>query len=309
MILTVCLNPCTDVTIEVDSLNIGKLNHVKNKTLSFTGKALNVAIGVARLKGDSYATGFMYNENGSLFEQALDREGVPSAFVWNRGRVRENYKFIDNKSMLTEVNDIGEPISANKQEELLALVASLSKKSDVMVVSGSLPQGVDSGYYAQLFNVAAPGSLKIADAEGPRLLSALQAGLDLVKPNKDELQNTLQKELKTPEDLLKGCYTLLDKGAKRVLLSLGKRGAIITDGTKNFFCKSINVAINSTVGAGDGMLAAATMRLTEGAPLDEILRAGVAAGTATVTTFGQISFTKNKFDEIYANLTVEEIVN
>ncbi|MFQ7035437.1 MAG: PfkB family carbohydrate kinase [Candidatus Borkfalkia sp.] len=89
MILTVCLNPCTDVTIEVDSLNIGKLNHVKNKTLSFTGKALNVAIGVARLKGDSYATGFMYNENGSLFEQALDREGVPSAFVWNRGRVRE----------------------------------------------------------------------------------------------------------------------------------------------------------------------------------------------------------------------------
>ena len=45
MILTVCLNPCTDVTIEVDSLNIGKLNHVKNKTLSFTGKALNVAIG------------------------------------------------------------------------------------------------------------------------------------------------------------------------------------------------------------------------------------------------------------------------
>lgn len=140
--------------------------------------------------------------------------------------------------MLTEVNDIGEPISANKQEELLALVASLSKKSDVMVVSGSLPQGVDSGYYTKLFNVAAPGSLKIADAEGPRLLSALQAGLDLVKPNKDELQNTLQKELKTREDLLKGCYTLLDKGAKRVLLSLGKRGAIITDGTKTFSARA-----------------------------------------------------------------------
>lgn len=307
MILTVCLNPCTDVTIEVDSLNIGKLNHVKNKTLSFTGKALNVAIGIARLKGQSYATGFMYNENGSLFEQALDREGVSSAFIWNRGRVRENYKFIDNKSMLTEVNDVGEPISAAKQEELVALVASLSKKSDVILISGSLPQGVESDYYTKLFNVAAPGALKIADAEGSRLLAALQTGVDLVKPNKDELQTTLKKEFKTQEDLLKGCYTLLDKGAKRVLLSLGKRGAVITDGSKSFYCKSINVAINSTVGAGDGMLAAATMRLAEDAPLDEVLRAGVAAGTATVTTFGQISFTKNKFDEIYANLTVEEI--
>ena len=46
------------------------------------------------------------------------------------------------------------------------------------------------------------------------------------------------------------------------------------------------MAINSTVGAGDGMVAAAAMMLN-GRPLNEILRAGVAAGTATVTTFGR----------------------
>ena len=291
----------------MDSLNIGKINHVKSKTLSFTGAALNVAIGVARLKGQSHATGFMYNENGLLFEQALDREGVPSVFIWNKGRVRENYKFIDNKSMLTEVNDIGESISENKQTELIDLVSTLSKSCDVMVISGSLPQGIESDYYGKLFSVASDHTLKIADTEGAKLLSALKTGLDLVKPNKDELQNTLGQELKSRDDLLKGCYSLLDKGAKRVLLSLGKKGAIITDGTKNYYCKSINVAINSTVGAGDGMVAAAAMMLQQGAPLDEILRAGVAAGTATVTTFGQISFTKEKYDEIHANLTVEEI--
>ncbi|HIZ04148.1 MAG TPA: hexose kinase [Candidatus Borkfalkia avistercoris] len=306
MILTVCLNPCTDVTIEVDALNVGKLNHVKNKTLSFTGKALNVAIGVARLRGQSHATGFMYNENGSLFEQALDREGVSSVFIWNRGRVRENYKFIDNKSMLTEVNDVGEPIAENKQAELVDLVANLSKRSDVVVISGSLPRGIESDYYIRLFNAVPDGKLKVADCDGPRLLAALQAGMDLVKPNKDELQNTLGQEFRSREDLLKGCRTLIDKGAKRVLLSLGKRGAIITDGSKNYYCRSINVAVNSTVGAGDGMLAAASMLLEQGADLPDILRAGVAAGTATVTTFGQISFTKEKYDEIYANLTVEE---
>lgn len=306
MILTVCLNPCTDVTIELDALNVGKINHVKNKTLSFTGAALNVAIGVARLKGQSYATGFMYNENGSLFEQALDREGVPSSFVWNKGRVRENYKFIDNKSMLTEVNDVGENIAENKQAELMEMVGTLAKTSSVMVISGSLPQGVESDYYTRLFSVAAPGTLKIADTEGPRLLAALKAQLDLVKPNKDELQSTLGQELRSRDDMLRGCYSLLDKGAKRVLLSLGKRGAIITDGSKNYYCKSINVAINSTVGAGDGMVAAAAMMLEQGAGLDEILRAGVAAGTATVTTFGSISFTKEKYDEIYANLKIEE---
>ena len=306
MILTVCLNPCTDVTIEVDSLNVGKLNHVKNKTPTFTGKALNVAIGVARLRGQSHATGFMYNENGSLFEQALDREGVPSVFIWNRGRVRENYKFIDNKSMLTEVNDVGEPIAENKQAELIDLVANLSRSSSVVVISGSLPRGVESDYYIKLFNAVPDGKLKVADCDGPRLLAALTAGMDLVKPNKDELQNTLGQEFRSRDELLKGCYSLIDKGAKRVLLSLGKRGAIITDGSKNYYCRSINVAVNSTVGAGDGMLAAASMLMEQGADLKDILRAGVAAGTATVTTFGQISFTKEKYDEIFANLTVEE---
>ena len=69
MILTVCMSPSVDVTIELDSLNIGKVNVVKNKTLSFTGKAINVAIGVARLGSEAYATGFMYNENGETIQQ------------------------------------------------------------------------------------------------------------------------------------------------------------------------------------------------------------------------------------------------
>ena len=54
------------------------------------------------------------------------------------------------------------------------------------------------------------------------------------------------------------------------------------------------------------MVAAAAMMLKAGASLDDILRAGVAAGTATVTTFGKISFTKEKYDEIFANIKVEE---
>ena len=307
MILTVCLNPSTDVTVELDSLTVGKLNHVKSKRVSYAGKALNVAIGVSRLQRQSFATGFMYNENGSLFEQALDKEGVASTFVWNKGRVRENYKFIDNKSMLTEVNDLGETVTENKQEELLALVSSLSKNSKAVVVSGSAPNGVESDYYKKLLQVVSSDNYKVVDATGKRLLSALEVEPDLIKPNDFELQSTLNIEFKSKKDMLKGCFTLINKGAKRVLLSLGKSGAIITDGVKHYFCKSINVAINSTVGAGDAMLAAATLRMTDGAPLDEMLKSGVAAGTATVTTFGQVSITKNKFDEIYSRLSIEEI--
>ncbi len=307
MILTVCMSPCTDVTIELDSLNVGKTNVVKSRTLSFGGKALNVAIGVKRLGGDVYATGLMYNENGYMFENALDKEGVPFTFVWNKGRARENLKFIDNRSMLTEVNDVGAEIGREKTEEILGMVRMLSARSGVTVLSGGLPRGLDDSYYGKLAAAVHKGSMKIVDAVGQRMFSALNQEVDLVKPNLEELENTIGKNVESKEDMLAACYELLDRGAKRVMLSLGKQGAVITDGMHNYYCKSLNVAVNSTVGAGDGMVAAAALKLEQGADLREILRCGVAAGTATVMTIGQVSFTKEKYNEVLSNLTISEI--
>ena len=60
MILTVCPNPSVDCTIELDSLNVGMLNRIDNKVETYSGKALNVAIGVARLGEHVASTGFMF---------------------------------------------------------------------------------------------------------------------------------------------------------------------------------------------------------------------------------------------------------
>lgn len=306
MILTVCLSPCTDITIELDALNMGKVNVVKNKTLNYSGRALNVAIGVSRLGGEAYMTGFMYNENGVMFEQALDNEHVPFMFVWNKGRVRENFKFIDRHSMLTEVNDIGEPVAPEKLDELLEMVKTLSARSTVTVISGGLPRGVHAEYYERLFNCLDARSKRIIDTDGDRLFAGLRAGVDLAKPNLDELQDTLGRELPTRADQLHACYELIDRGAKNVLLSLGADGALITNGTHNYFCQGTNVAVSSAVGAGDCMVSAAALVMEKGGDLPEILRSGVAAGTAKVSSTDSSSLRKDKFEEIYSRLTVEE---
>lgn len=307
MILTVCMSPCTDVTVELDALNVGRLNVVKSKQMTFGGKALNVAIGVKRLGGDSFATGLMYNENGNTFESALNKEGVPFTFVWNKGRARENYKIIDNRSMLTEINDVGEEISKEKAQEVLSMVSMLSAKSSIVVLSGSLPRGLDADYYGKLAKAVNPACKKIVDAESARVFAALETGVDLLKVNLEEFENTLGRRIADKEDMLAGCNELIARGAKRVLLSLGKQGAVLTDGKQAYYCKSMNVAVNSTVGAGDGMVAAAALKLKQDAPLSEILRAGVAAGTATVMTVGQVSFAKEKYNEVLANLRVAEL--
>ena len=307
MILTVCMSPSVDVTVEVDSLNIGKTNVAKSKSVLFGGKALNVAVGVKRLQGESRVTGVMYQENGRMFEDALTQEGVPFSFVYSQGRVRESYKFIDNRSMMTEVNGVSSPITRETADKVLLKVSELSKNAEVTVLSGGIPRGLDDRYYGELAKAVDSKSLKIVDAHGLRLFSAMGVGADLIKPNLEELENTIGKQITSKEDMLSACYELLNRGAKRVLLSLGKQGAVITDGTRNYYCKSIQVAVNSTVGAGDGMVAAASLRLKEDAPLSEILRSSVAAGTATVMTVGQVSFTKEKYEEVLSTLRVIEI--
>ena len=307
MILTVCPSPCIDVEMEVDSLSVGMSNKIISKRIFYTGKAINVAIGLARLKADVMATGFMYEENGNMFEHELHREGVPYRFVWNKGRVRENYKFIDRRSMLTEVDDISPELSIEKQSELIKLVGELSGHCDGIVISGGLARGMNPEFYYSVLNAVPSGVCRIVDSEGERLAQALKCGVHLVKPNLEELEHTLKRRITSKQEMLSGCREILDKGAKLVLLSLGKRGAVITDGSKCYYCKSVNVAMNSTVGAGDAMVAAASNALIGGASMQDVLRNGVAAGTAAVTLPDSISFMKDKYEEILSSLTVEKI--
>jgi len=307
MILSVCPNPCVDCTIELGSLKLGALNRIDNKVITYSGKALNAAIGVARLKADSFATGFMFEENGQMFVHTLDDEGVKNTFIWNGGSARTNYKIVDKRSMMTEINDKGEPVTPEKQDELVALVGELSKKANAVIMSGSLPQGVPDDYYLRLSSAIASGAKKIIDTTGNKMVSALAGGAYLVKPNLDELQEITGRHFDSLDEMIDGCRTLIDAGAKNVLLSLGRKGAILTDGESALFCKSATVAVNSTVGAGDGMIAAATVMIERGASREEILRCGVAAGTASVTTPGTNLFYADKFYEIYDRIKVEKL--
>lgn len=307
MILCISLSPCLEYNIEVDNLRVGRVNKVIGRRDFMTGKALNVATGIARLGGGAFATGFMYEDNGRLFEQELHKEGVTYKFVWNKGRVREVYKFVDRRSMLTEFADEASPISRESGEELIATVKELSRKCNAVVISGSCPESLGDDYMLRLLSVVPESVLKIADTDGNRLIKLVQHGVDLVKPNLDEMQAALQIKITDQDSMKRSCKMLVKAGAKRVLLSLGKRGAVMCDGDKTLYCTSLNVAMNSTAGAGDAMVAAAALALEGGASSEEVLTCGVAAGTASVTLPDSISFLKSKYDEILKTLIVKEI--
>lgn len=307
MILTVGMSPCVDVTVRLNKFALGKTNVAGEKIVTYAGKANNVALGVSRLGGAAFVTGFMYNENGSLFEKALDKEGIPFSFIWNPGRVRENYKFIDGKGVLTEVNEEGREVAGEKLRDLLDFVRVQAAKSEAAVISGGAPKGTPASFYKDLVTAAKGAKIVAADTYGDRLKAALEAGVDLIKPNLDELSATLGGEFSARNEQLAGARALAKAGAKHVLLSLGAEGSILTDGEETYYAEGVRVAVESTVGAGDAMLAAATKSLAEGLPLAEILRRAAAAGTASVTERNDPSFKKETYDKIYALTKVTKL--
>ena len=307
MILTVGMSPCVDVTVRLNKFALGKTNVAGEKIVTYAGKANNVALGVSRLGGAAFVTGFMYNENGSLFEKALDKEGIPFSFIWNPGRVRENYKFIDGKGVLTEVNEEGREVAGEKLRDLLDFVRVQAAKSEAAVISGGAPKGTPASFYKDLVTAAKGAKIVAADTYGDRLKAALEAGVDLIKPNLDELSATLGGDFSARNEQLAGARALAKAGAKHVLLSLGGEGSILTDGEETYYAEGVRVAVESTVGAGDAMLAAATKSLAEGLPLAEILRRAAAAGTATVTERSDPSFKKETYDKIYALTKVTKL--
>ena len=308
MILTICPNPSIDCTIELDSLNVGMLNRIRNKVETYSGKALNAAIGVARLNEKVLATGFMFDEHARLFERVLEREGVEFDFVNCKGAARVNYKIIDKKSMLTEINDKGEKVGETAQDELAQKIRALSDKCNIAVVSGSLPDGVESSFYGRMVRSIPKGVKIIVDAEKYNAAAAIEAGeIFMVKPNLRELESFAEREVDTFPDMIKAARKYLDFGVKNVMISLGADGAILTDGVDSFYCRSASVAVNSTVGAGDSMVAAACVGLSRNYTMKEILRMSVAAGTASITTSGTNLFYKDKYEEVYSKIYVERI--
>ena len=303
MILTICPNPSIDCTIELDSLNVGMLNKIDSKVETYSGKALNVAIGVSRLGGKSFATGFMFENHGRMFEHVLDKEGVAHEFIYDKGNARVNYKIIDKRSMLTEINDRGETVSRAKQQELINAVKRLASNAEIVVMSGSLPKGVNSDFYAEVLSVIPKDVKVIVDTEKENMLSAIGSReIFMAKPNLRELEAFAGQTVVDLKDMLRASYKYIDMGVKKVLVSLGADGAILTDGKESYFCKSASVAVNSTVGAGDSMVAATCVGLLKGVPMHELLRMSVAAGTASVTTSGTNLFYYDKYKEIYAKI-------
>jgi len=288
MIITVTLNPAVDKTAQVERFRPGTLHRLENVTVDAGGKGVNVSKMIAALGGNSVATGFVGGENGAVITKTLDCLGVRHDFVPVAGNTRTNLKIIDDRGTLTEFNEPGFSASPQELTALEEKVAAYASGGALVVLSGSLPGGVDSKLYERWTKrIRQQGGRVLLDASGDAFRHGLAAAPDYIKPNLSELCEYFSvspcEDLQT---LHKLCRKLLASGAGAVILTMSARGAMFVRRDEAFFAPGLRVEYKSPVGAGDCMAGALAYAIDAGLPWREAMIMAMAASAGAVATEG-----------------------
>ena len=281
MIYTVTLNPSIDYVIKMDHLNTGHVNRVNSENVYPGGKGINVSRILKTLGKDNVATGFISGFTGDFIEKSLHDLKVSSDFIkLENGFTRINVKVKSDEE--TEINGQGPHISEEKLQELFDKLARLNK-GDILVLAGSIPSTLDESLYEKIMvKVKEIGIKVVVDATKNLLLNVLKFNPFLIKPNNHELEEIFDVKLYNMDDIATYAKKLQDMGARNVLVSMGKDGALLLTEDEDIYVSSApkgNV-INS-VGAGDSMVAGFICGYVNTNSYEEALKLGAASGSAT----------------------------
>lgn len=103
MIVTVTMNPAIDKTVDLEQLERGSLNRIKNVIVDAGGKGINVSKAIKELGGETIATGFIGGSGGTLIEKVLKEQGIKADFVTIKNEVRTNMKVVETSGYVTEL--------------------------------------------------------------------------------------------------------------------------------------------------------------------------------------------------------------
>ncbi|WP_334075919.1 MULTISPECIES: 1-phosphofructokinase [Paenibacillus] len=302
MIYTMTLNPSIDFVVEVHDLELGSLNRMERDLKLPGGKGINVSRILNRLGAENTALGFLGGFTGGFIEQFLKQESVRTDFVQIAGDTRINIKLKHGEE--TEINGQGPKIGSAESDALLQKLSALNRE-DIVVLSGSVPPSLGSGFYERLIGVCEQtGARFVIDTTGEALLRALKHRPLLVKPNHHELAELFGVTLESKEDIITYGRKLLEKGAQHVLISMAGEGAFLIAGEKVYHANVPAGTVRNSVGAGDSMIAGFVGTLAQGGDLLEAFRTGVASGSATA--FSDDLATGEKIGQLRGQVAISE---
>jgi 6-phosphofructokinase 2 len=284
-IVTLTMNPALDVSSTVDRVVSEHKLRCGPSRFDPGGGGVNVSRAIRNLGGNSVAVYPLGGPTGQAYRGFLEHAGIIGRVITIAGNTRESFT-VDETSTGEQFRFVlqGPEFREPEWRACLSVVGDHLPVGGFLVASGSLPPGVPDDFYAMLARIAHEHDIRVVvDASGPALAAALDEGVFLIKPSRDELAELVDApgELDRPEQVEAARSIVVDGRAEVVALTLGAGGAVLVTTDDELHLPTPKVEVASAVGAGDAFLAGLVLRLAERRPLADAFRTAVAAGSAT----------------------------
>ena len=305
LIVTLTLTPSLDTATSTAKVYPeGKLR-CQTPVFEPGGGGINVARAITHLGGQATALLPSGGPTGAHLVELLQQEGVTVDALQTHDWTRQNLHVVsDATGEQFRFVMPGAALHDDEWQQLLAKIAQLPAGT-LLVLSGSLPPNMTTSAVTELLQCARQQRLRtIVDSSGEALKAAVAfGGLELLKPNQSELAELTGQSLEQPDQVVNAARSLISQGAaKRIVVSLGPQGALAVDAEQCIQVVPPPVIKRSTVGAGDSMVGAMVLKLAEDAPLADMVRFGVAAGTAATMNQGTKLCSKEDTEKLYQYL-------
>jgi 6-phosphofructokinase 2 len=286
-IVTLTLNPAVDIACATAEVVPQHKLRTHGERMDPGGGGVNVARVLHELGAPTRAVILSGGVFGQYLESLIAAEGVACVPVRIAGTTRISMTVHDEKAG-HEYRFVGQGPELSTDEVAAALAAVAAEPSDWLVVSGSLPRGMDPAHLATLVRAAhQAGRRVVVDSSGPALRAALGPGLALIKPSLREFEELVGHPLPDHAAQDEAALRLVREGAaERIAVSLSAGGALLATRDGVVRRPAIPVRAVGTVGAGDSFLAAMVLALARNEPPGSALAWGLAAGAAAVLATG-----------------------
>lgn len=305
-IITLTLSPTIDKSTSIEKMIPDQKLQCEPAKFEPGGGGINVSRALKRLNITSVAIFPSGGLTGQRLQHLLKEEGLNQHPIETKNLTRENLIVIsrsDNQQYRFNMPAI--ELLHKEEMEILSTIRNLTPKPKYIIVSGSMPPGVSDNFLAKVARIAKQDDAKlIVDTSGEALRHAVEEGVFLLKPNQNELSKLTGKEINTKEDVEEAAQQILDKGkCEIIVVSLGADGAYIA--TKDFaeHVEAPPVERCSTVGAGDSMVAGIVYALEKGMDLRQLIRMGMACGSAATMNEGTELFNKPDAEKLFKWMT------
>jgi 1-phosphofructokinase len=308
-VITITLNPSIDKTITVEKLTPYGLNRAISTRMDPGGKGINVARVLKNFGVDVMVSGLIAGDQGKLLKDYLKKSKIYTDFMETSGETRTNLKIIDESvNKTTEINESGFYVSHDDLMTFKRKFQSLMKDASIVVISGSVPPGVPSDFYAECISIAKSEGVKtLLDADGDTLTEGLKAVPYAIKPNIHELELLGGCTFFNIKDIVNAVQKQIEKGIEIAIVSMGPDGAIVADRHDVYKVDSWDVKVKSAVGAGDSMVGSLAYSILRNDSLFDIAKITTAAGTITATKAGTEICTLDEVLSSINNVVVTKI--